>query len=616
VTQRKPIVIVDGRQQQIQSGDTLGGISAAVSSGEAMVYDQFGANASQMTPTGDPTFDAITGTSDATINSHTIGQGAFASVTNLAVGSNALGANVSGTAQTAIGESAFFSAQSASAGVAIGTRSAYSNVDAAGMVAIGERSFYNSTLGEMGTAVGYRAAQYQADGVTPYLGGQFGVYIGSNTKGYGNSDSYAIVIGADAVGESNNSIVIGTANNATSHIFGKPTFGSSTTAFTFNNASLTAARTITIPDAAGTMTLLGNASTGSGSVVLATSPTLTTPNIGAATATTVNGVSITGSGTLATGSGNTLTLSGTSSINQNVTTTGSPTWAGGTFRQDQNGLTQTLHYNDTNDTAARAGMQITSRNASGTFSGLFAAYSSSYSAATLGADIPGNFSFVTSGNGTPSILFAARNSAGSISFYTNASGSVSSTTLAMTINSSRNIGVGTASPSARIHAISTTEQLRLGYDSSNYATITVASNGATTFDAVGAGAAFTFSDNVSSTGSITSTGTGGVGYATGAGGTVTQSGSRSSSVVINKTTGAITLVSAAGSATWQTFTVTNSTVAATDVIVVNQKSGTDLYMTHVTNVAAGSFKISFATTGGTTTEQPVFNFAVIKGVTA
>jgi hypothetical protein len=52
------------------------------------------------------------------------------------------------------------------------------------------------------------------------------------------------------------------------------------------------------------------------------------------------------------------------------------------------------------------------------------------------------------------------------------------------------------------------------------------------------------------------------------------------------------------------------------VVVVVQKSGTDLYEIHVTNVAAGTCQISFRTTGGTTTEQPVFNFAVIKGVTS
>jgi hypothetical protein len=118
------------------------------------------------------------------------------------------------------------------------------------------------------------------------------------------------------------------------------------------------------------------------------------------------------------------------------------------------------------------------------------------------------------------------------------------------------------------------------------------------------------------TGAVTSSGTAGVGYATGAGGTVTQGTSRTTGVTLNKTTGAITLFSAAGTTTAATFTVTNSTVAATDVIILNQKSGTDLYDLMVTAVAAGSFNITFRTTSGTTTETPVFNFAVIKAVAA
>lgn|GEM_PF-1600861 len=116
---------------------------------------------------------------------------------------------------------------------------------------------------------------------------------------------------------------------------------------------------------------------------------------------------------------------------------------------------------------------------------------------------------------------------------------------------------------------------------------------------------------------ITSTGaTSGIGYATGAGGTVTQATSRTTGVTLNNVTGAITLVSAAGSASFQSFTVSNTAVAATDVIKVNQKSGTDKYEIFVTNIAAGSFQITFATTGGTTTEQPVFQFVVIKGANA
>ena len=112
------------------------------------------------------------------------------------------------------------------------------------------------------------------------------------------------------------------------------------------------------------------------------------------------------------------------------------------------------------------------------------------------------------------------------------------------------------------------------------------------------------------------TAAGALGYGTGAGGAVTQATSRTTGVTLNKPCGAITLVSAAGSTSWQSFTVTNSLVAATDTIIINQKSGTDKYMIHVTAVAAGSFVITFATTGGTTTEQPVFNFAIVRGVAA
>lgn len=108
----------------------------------------------------------------------------------------------------------------------------------------------------------------------------------------------------------------------------------------------------------------------------------------------------------------------------------------------------------------------------------------------------------------------------------------------------------------------------------------------------------------------------GVGYATGAGAAVTQITSRTTGVTINANCGQITLVSAAGSATPASFTVTNSKVADGDVIILNQNSGTDLVELFVTDVAAGSFQITFFTTGGTTTETPVINFAVIKAVAA
>jgi len=123
--------------------------------------------------------------------------------------------------------------------------------------------------------------------------------------------------------------------------------------------------------------------------------------------------------------------------------------------------------------------------------------------------------------------------------------------------------------------------------------------------------------NVLSPGMIkSSSSTAGIGYATGAGTTVTQTVSRTQGVTIDRVTGQITLVSAAGTSAYTTFIVTNSTVQSGDVIILSQKGGTDKYNAFVTNVTNGTFSITFNDVSSTTTEQPVFNFAVIKAVAA
>lgn len=107
-----------------------------------------------------------------------------------------------------------------------------------------------------------------------------------------------------------------------------------------------------------------------------------------------------------------------------------------------------------------------------------------------------------------------------------------------------------------------------------------------------------------------------LGYA--AGGTVTQTTSRTTGVTLNTPSGSITLVpgSIAGLNT-QEFTLTNSFIAATDVVVVSFKSGltTAQYDVTVTATAAGSCKISVhnVNNSATPTDTPVINFVVIKG---
>ena len=126
---------------------------------------------------------------------------------------------------------------------------------------------------------------------------------------------------------------------------------------------------------------------------------------------------------------------------------------------------------------------------------------------------------------------------------------------------------------------------------------------------------------ISSAGAITSSSaSAGIGYATGAGSTVTQATSKSTGVTINALCGAITMNGAALAAAAEvTFVVTDSSVAATDVVVVNHSSaGTSgAYLVGVSAVGAGSFSITVTNaSGGSLSEAIVLSFAVIKAVAA
>lgn len=133
-------------------------------------------------------------------------------------------------------------------------------------------------------------------------------------------------------------------------------------------------------------------------------------------------------------------------------------------------------------------------------------------------------------------------------------------------------------------------------------------------------------DNVSVTGGsvtglTTLTVTGAFGYETGAGGSVTQLTSKSTGVTLNTRTGQITThgeALAAGAAV--AFEVTNSAVAATDVVVINVASGAsnaETYLVGVGAVGVGSFTVVVHNiSAGSLSEALTLNFAVVKGVTS
>jgi hypothetical protein len=125
--------------------------------------------------------------------------------------------------------------------------------------------------------------------------------------------------------------------------------------------------------------------------------------------------------------------------------------------------------------------------------------------------------------------------------------------------------------------------------------------------------------SVETTGSILSSGTAGVGYTTGAGGTVTQEDSKSDPVTLNTISGEITMDSAqiSGDAT-VAFTLNNSVVANTDVMILNQVGGGNVgFYSFNAICAAGSANIAVHNMTNTNrSDAIVIRFAVIKAAVA
>jgi len=125
--------------------------------------------------------------------------------------------------------------------------------------------------------------------------------------------------------------------------------------------------------------------------------------------------------------------------------------------------------------------------------------------------------------------------------------------------------------------------------------------------------------SLSTTGNQVISSTGKHGYATGAGGTVTQATSKATGVTLSKSTGQITLNAAAlASDTTVSFTLTNTVIESGDILIMNHISaGTaGSYLLNAQS-AAGSASINVRNiTAGSLSEAIVIAFAVIKAVTA
>ena len=115
--------------------------------------------------------------------------------------------------------------------------------------------------------------------------------------------------------------------------------------------------------------------------------------------------------------------------------------------------------------------------------------------------------------------------------------------------------------------------------------------------------------------------TSGIGYGTGAGGAVTQATSKTTGVTLNATSGQITMNNAAlTTAPVAGFVLTNSSIEATDTVIVNVASAATSitsYVVGVNAVAAGSCSIFVQNISGNSLSNAlVLNFTVLKGASA
>lgn len=113
--------------------------------------------------------------------------------------------------------------------------------------------------------------------------------------------------------------------------------------------------------------------------------------------------------------------------------------------------------------------------------------------------------------------------------------------------------------------------------------------------------------------------TGGLGYPTGQGGAVTQATNKATGVTLSKYTGAITMNNAALAAnTIVSFTLTNTKIAANDLLVLNHDSGGTLgaYLLNAACAAGSAVIYVHNVTAGSLSEAIVIQFAVIRGAIA
>jgi hypothetical protein len=146
----------------------------------------------------------------------------------LANGSQAGFSNITGDSWTANGVQAGFSNTSGSGWTANGVQAGFSNTNGNNWTANGYQAGYAITTGDDWVANGVEAARYIADGTTPLLTVNKGLFLGANTKALADNSINETVIGATAVGLGSNTTVVGNLSTIFGRFWGRLLLGKST----------------------------------------------------------------------------------------------------------------------------------------------------------------------------------------------------------------------------------------------------------------------------------------------------------------------------------------------------------------------------------------------------
>jgi hypothetical protein len=157
---------------------------------------------------------------DIFVNSRRIGRGSGDITSNTVVGNSALRDNTTGSENSAFGGNSLRQITTGSANTAIGFGSMINSETGSGNTAIG-----NSTLsgnnGSNNIAVGNSAGRYIAGGTVVNETCLNSVYLGANTRPSLDGNTNEIVIGQNAIGQGSNTVTIGNSSTTLNKLFGR-----------------------------------------------------------------------------------------------------------------------------------------------------------------------------------------------------------------------------------------------------------------------------------------------------------------------------------------------------------------------------------------------------------